>query len=787
MAASKLVVVESPAKTESISNYLGPDYKVLASYGHVRDLVAKNGSVDPDNEFKMRYELSDSGRRNIDNMNAALKNADTLLLATDPDREGESIAWHIERCLQKRGALNGVSVKRISFNRLTKAAVKEAVESPGELALPLVAAQEARRALDFLVGFNLSPVLWKKVGKGLSAGRVQSPTLRLIVEREEEIKNFKSQNYWQFTATWGVSEGDEITAALQQFKGNKVTKFSVTDKELSEEWKKELTEMANDQMTVTSVERKDSFRKPPPPYTTSSLQQDAATRLKFSSKKTMEVAQKLYEGIDVGNGSSGLITYMRTDSVALSLEAVGDIRGYIENKFGIELLPEKPNKYSGKSKNAQEAHEAVRVTFVEHEPEAIEEHLTADQYKLYDLIWRRTVACQMISKKLEQLTILFDVSEGTSFKTVGSKTIDPGFTTLFEDSKNMPAAQKGKSDANDDDDPSETEKELPAVNVGDVVKVIEFRAHGKKTKPPLRYTEARLLKKLEYFGIGRPSTYASIIETIKKRDYVELKRSKFHPTETGTKTIAFLSEHFDDYIAYSYTSDLEDDLDAVSRGERTKLEVLDGFWSGLSTAIKEKTSELPDVVAPELRQLGTDAAGLMVSVGTGKFGDFVKIGDRGDKGNKMQSLPDSLDAESVTLEEALRVLEYPIDLGIDDGFNYFVNEGKYGHYVCKQKGKKRVYASVDDDVDPKGLSLQNGIDMVKAKEDAISKSVLKTFEDEGNKKIMIKDGKYGPYVTNGNKNTTVPAEFRDNIEGISLEQATEWIKKKKTKRSAKKQ
>ncbi|MCW5589308.1 MAG: type I DNA topoisomerase [Legionellales bacterium] len=564
--SKSLVVVESPAKAKTIKKYLGKDFEVLASYGHVRDLLPKEGAVDTAHDFAMKYQIIDRNSKHVDAIRKAIKNVDNLYLATDPDREGEAISWHVYELLNEKKALNDKNVKRVVFHEITKSAIQHAVEHPREISMALVNAQQARRALDYLVGFNLSPLLWKKIRRGLSAGRVQSPALRLIVEREKEIEQFKSEEYWTLQAAVDKDQA-EFLAKLNLYEHKKIEQFSITNTEQAHQIKQQIEQLAKGQLTVTNVEKKQRKRNPAAPFITSTLQQEGVRKLGFSAKRTMMMAQQLYEGIDTGEGSVGLITYMRTDSTALSAEAVEEIRHYIEKTYGKNHLPDEARIFKTKSKNAQEAHEAIRPTSIAITPDSIKDKLTVDQYKVYSLIWKRALACQMIHATIDAVAIDLTCAEGINFRANGSTIANPGFILVYQEDK--------------DDKPISDEegKILPPLEKGDVVKLHEIKAEQHFTEPPPRYSEATLVKALEEFGIGRPSTYASIISTLQDREYAILDNKRFKPTDVGVVVNKFLTEHFTNYVDYDFTAKLEDQLDEVSRGENDWIPLLKQFWS----------------------------------------------------------------------------------------------------------------------------------------------------------------------------------------------------------------
>ncbi len=578
--SKNLVIVESPAKAKTIEKYLGKDFHVLASYGHVRDLVPKEGAVDPTHDFAMKYEVIDRNQRHVLAISKALKAADTLYLATDPDREGEAISWHLLELLREKKLLKDKPVHRVVFHEITKKAVTEAIANPEKLDINLINAQQARRALDYLVGFNLSPLLWKKIRRGLSAGRVQSPALRMIVERELEIEAFKTREYWTIDAAL-TAHDQNFKAKLTQFDNEKLTQFSITDEALAEKTKQALLTAADGQLLVSKLEKKQQKRNPAPPFITSTLQQEASRKLGFTTKRTMIVAQQLYEGIDIGGETEGLITYMRTDSVNLSIEAVEDMRALIAEKYGAENVPKEPRLFKTKSKNAQEAHEAIRPTYPRHLPAQIKDHLSIEQYKLYDLIWKRTIACQMIHATLNMVAVDLSCGDGKHlFRATGSTIAIPGFMAVY---------LEGKDDSKESDD---KESFLPPLEEGRPVQLNDIIAGQHFTEPPPRYGEASLVKSLEEHGIGRPSTYASIISTLQNREYVTLNNKRFYPTDVGRIVNKFLTEHFTKYVDYDFTANLEDDLDAVSRGEKDWIPLMHSFWQPFHEMVLDKDASV---------------------------------------------------------------------------------------------------------------------------------------------------------------------------------------------------
>jgi DNA topoisomerase-1 len=615
--SKNLIIVESPAKSKTIEKYLGKDFQVLASYGHLRDLIPKEGAVDTENNFAMKYQVQERNQRHVQAITKALKGADTLYLATDPDREGEAISWHLLEMLKAKKLLKNKQVHRVVFHEITKKAVTHAIDNPGEIATTLVDAQQARRALDYLVGFNLSPLLWKKIRRGLSAGRVQSPALRMIVERELEIEAFKTREYWSITAKL-AHEKQAFKAKLTHYNCKKLTQFSIENDAQAQAAQQALTTAAGGTLNVTKLEKKQRKRNPAAPFITSTLQQEAARKLGFTTKRTMMVAQQLYEGMNIGGGeAAGLITYMRTDSVNLANEALENMRQLISQKYGADQVPPAPRAFKTKSKNAQEAHEAIRPTLVEQTPAELKKYLSSDQFKLYDLIWKRTIACQMIHATINTVSVdLACGSEQDLFRATGSVIAKPGFMAVY---------LEGKDDNKESDD---KETFLPPMAKGDAIPLEAIVTNQHFTEPPPRYSEASLVKSLEEHGIGRPSTYASIISTLQNREYVTLETKRFYPTDVGRIVIKFLTEHFTKYVDYNFTANLEDELDAVSRGEKDWVPLMRDFWTPFTQLIHDKeesvqrkdvTQEAIDEKCPECDK--------PLSIRLGRNGRFIGCTD----------------------------------------------------------------------------------------------------------------------------------------------------------------
>lgn len=759
--SSNLVIVESPAKAKTIEKYLGKDFKVLASYGHVRDLIPKEGAVETDNDFKMNYEVVERNEKHIKNIAKLLKKADTLYLATDPDREGEAISWHLYELLKERKLMEGKQAFRVIFHEITKQAVTEAVANPKAIEMDLVNAQQARRALDYLVGFNLSPLLWRKIRRGLSAGRVQSPALRMIVERELEIEAFNPEEYWSIEADNQLQQ-QPFMAKLTQLQGEKVKQFTITNSEQANQAHKVLTSASNGKLKVEKVEKKQRKRNPAPPFTTSTLQQEASRKLGFGAQKTMRTAQRLYEGIDIGDGQTGLISYMRTDSVTLSNEALEDIRKLIAQKYGAESLPEEARVFKTKSKNAQEAHEAIRPTSAMNTPDQLTSFLSQDEFRLYDLIWKRSIACQMIHATLD--TVAVDLSAGpeNTFRANGSTIRNPGFMQVYTEGQDDKKAEEPN------------EKLLPPMEQGDIVDLLEIRLEQHFTEPPPRFSEASLVKTLEEYGIGRPSTYASIITTLLDREYVELESKRFYPTDVGRVVIKFLTQHFLQYVDYDFTAQLEDTLDAVSRGESEWLPLMQSFWTEFKSQVDDKMENVSRDEALQARELGIDpASGKPISVRMGRYGPFVQIGTRDDEEKpKFAGLQPGQKMDKVTLEQALELFKLPRALGeTEDGEAISTNFGRFGPYV--KFGSKYVSLKVKEGDDPFTVTLERALELINEKKEFDANREIKLFEGT---EIKILRGRYGPYITDGIKNARIPKDIEDPAT-LDLETCQQLIEK----------
>jgi DNA topoisomerase-1 len=829
----KVVIVESPAKAKTINKYLGKDYDVYASFGHVRDLEAKDGSVDPEHDFAMRWEVDGKAAKRLSEIGSAVKEADRVILATDPDREGEAISWHIHEILKQKKLLKDKRVDRVVFNAVTKEAVQEAMRSPREIDQALVDAYLARRALDYLVGFNLSPVLWRKLPGSRSAGRVQSVALRIVCDRELEIEKFVAREYWSIVAHLKTPAQAAFTARLVGADGRKIGRLDVGSGEEARAFESAL---AQARFSVVSVEAKPVKRHPQPPFTTSTLQQEASRKLGLAPARTMQIAQRLYEGVDIGDGPVGLITYMRTDGVDLAPEAVEATRKMIAREFGDKYAPNAPRKYTVKAKNAQEAHEAIRPTDVTRRPKDIARHLDADQAKLYELIWNRTVACQMESAELERTTVEILADAGgrkLEFRATGQVVRFPGFLALYQEGT--------------DDDADEDSAKLPPMAAGDPLKKDRIETTQHFTEPPPRYTEAALIKRMEELGIGRPSTYASTMAVLRDREYVRLEKKRLHPEDKGRLVTAFLEAFFGRYVESDFTADLEERLDKVSNSEIDWKALLRDFWRDFSASLGEikdlRTGQVLDSLnellgphifpakgdggdpracpscsagqlslklgkfgafigcsnypeckytrvfspngqdnaegeRPGVKVLGVDPeSGEEVTLRSGRFGEYVQLGE-GEK-PKRSSLPKGLAPGDVTLEKALKLLSLPREVARHptSGEPILAGIGRYGSYV--QHGK--TYANLGKDDDVLEIGGNRAIDLVVAKESGAGSRFGSTAgrvlgdHPEGGP-VSVKAGRFGPYVNHGKVNATLPKGT--NPDELTLEQALEALKAK---------
>lgn len=707
----------------------------------------------------MEYELNEGSEKAVREIVSAAKKADAVYLATDLDREGEAISWHIYKILEEKGLTEKIPFFRVEFSEITKGAIQDAVDNPRELSMPLVNAQQARRALDHLVGFNLSPLLWKKIKTGLSAGRVQSPALRMIVEREREIEAFVPREYWSIQADLKRDE-EAFPARLVAFEGDTLKQFDIENADRANAVRQHLVDASGGKLKVDRITRKQRKRSPAPPFITSTLQQDAARKLRFTAQRTMRTAQALYE--------QGLITYMRTDSLTLSQQALADLRDVIGKRYGADYLPEKPNFYRSKSKNAQEAHEAIRPTEAGMTPKEAKAKLNEDQAKLYGLIWKRTMACQMTNALVDTVAVEFDCGDGV-FRANGSVIAFPGFLKVYEVS--TPQGQE------------ENENALPDLKEGETVNIEEIRAEQHFTEPPPRFSEASLVKALEDYGIGRPSTYASIIQTLQRRHYVEMDRRRFIPTDTGRVVAKFLENHFEPYVDYEFTARMEDELDAISRGEVDWVPPLEKFWKPFIKRVKEKEESVSRQEAKLTRELGIDPkSGKPVSVRLGRYGPHAQIGTVEDEEKpRFAGLNPGQRLETITLEEALELFKLPRELGFTpEGEPVSAAIGRFGPYI--RYGNKFVSLR---DGDPHTVELSEALELIAAKKKADLEKILRTWPDSD---VQILKGRWGPFITDGDKNARIPKDRE--YESLTLEECMEFLAaapdKKRGRKKAKK-
>ena len=804
--ASNLLIVESPAKAVTLKKYLGNNFEILATYGHVRDLIPKAGAIDPEHNFAMQYEIIARNSKHIDAIAKAAAQADHIFLAPDPDREGEAIAWHVAELLKCKRNLKDKPMQRVVFYEITQSAVREAIEHPREISISLVNAQQARRALDYLVGFNLSPLLWRKIRPGLSAGRVQSPALRLIVERELEIESFRSQEYWTIHLD-SHKNSQLFTAKLFQYQGKKLGQLDIANET---EYHKVLDNISAAKLPprVVRVEKKAKMRYAAAPFTTSTLQQEAARKLGMPTDRTMRIAQQLYEGIDIGGQTIGLITYMRTDSVTLAQEALKEIRSYITAKFAPEYLPKTSPVYKSKAKNAQEAHEAIRPTSIARTPDDVQEFLTIDQARLYEMIWKRTLACQMSPARFD--TVSLDIRLGgddTLFRASGQTLQFPGFIAVYQEST--------------DDAEEEENKKLPPLTEGETIPLDKLYGEQHFTQPPPRFSEASLVKTLEEHGIGRPSTYASIISTLQAREYAVLDKKRFKPTDVGRVVTRFLTEHFTRYVDYGFTAHMEDELDEISDGKRDWIPVLNDFWHPFSALVHDKknierkdvTQELIDEACPKCgkplatrlgkrgnfigctaypecdytrnptadadtgearKELGVDqASGLPVLLLRGPYGYYIQLGEvaaGGDTKPKRVSWPKDLPTENADLAAATQLLQLPKELGLhpESGKKVIVNIGRFGPYI----GHDGKFKSIPRGDSVFTIQLDRALELLAQAN--TSNTVLKELgtHPDDQKPVEICTGRYGPYVRHGKVNATLPKDVsHENLtlqEGLAL-------------------
>ncbi|RWO58353.1 type I DNA topoisomerase [Mesorhizobium sp.] len=838
-----VVVVESPAKAKTINKYLGKNYKVLASFGHVRDLPAKDGSVRPDEDFAMSWAVDTASSKRLADIAKAVKDADGLILATDPDREGEAISWHVLEVLKQKRALKDKPVSRVVFNAITKSSVLEAMANPRQIDAPLVDAYLARRALDYLVGFTLSPVLWRKLPGARSAGRVQSVALRLVCDRELEIERFIREEYWQIAAILGTPRKDNFEARLTAFDRKKLQKLDISNKAQADDIKAMLDGAT---FKALSVEAKPTRRNPGPPFTTSTLQQAASSRLGFSASRTMQVAQRLYEGMDIGGETTGLITYMRTDGVQMAPEAISAARDAIAKEFGPKYLPEKPRNYTTKAKNAQEAHEAIRPTDFMRTPASVRQYLDADQARLYEIVWKRAIASQMQPAEIERTTVEIGAVNGArsaELRAVGSVVRFDGFIAAYTDQK-------------DEDAEDEEDRRLPEIRAGEQLEREAINATQHTTEPPPRYSEASLIKKLEELGIGRPSTYTAILKTLEDRDYVSMDKRKLLPQAKGRLLSAFLESFFERYVEYDFTASLEEKLDEISDGKLAWKDVLRDFWKDFSGAVADikelRVTDVLDALNEELaplvfparedgsnpricpkcgtgnlslklgkfgafvgcsnypecsftRQLG-DAANPNAENGngedgtkvlgkdpytaeeitlrSGRFGPYVQRGDG--KEAKRSSLPKGWTVDSIDHEKALALLSLPRDVGKhpESGKMISAGLGRYGPFVLHDG----TYANLDNIEDVFSIGLNRAVSVIAEKQlkgpggrNGGTPAALKELGEHpaGGGKIVVRDGKYGPYVNFGKVNATLPKG--KDPQSVTIEDAVALIAEKEAK------
>jgi len=836
-----IVIVESPAKAKTVNKYLGPGYRVLASYGHVRDLPSKNGSVLPDKDFEMHWDIEPKAAKRLDEIAKAVKGANKLILATDPDREGEAISWHVLQVLDRKKALRGVPVERVVFNAVTKEAVLDAMRHPRTIDGPLVNAYLARRALDYLVGFTLSPVLWRKLPGARSAGRVQSVALRLVCDRELEIEQFKPQEYWTIIAELATGKNETFQARLFSADGKKLDKFGIADAATAERLKAALE---GGRFVVSNIESKSQRRNPAAPFTTSTLQQEASRKLGFSPRHTMQLAQRLYEGVDLGGESEGLITYMRTDGVQIVPEAIAAARRLVTKLYGDRYVPSSPREYETKAKNAQEAHEAIRPTDFSKDPESVSRYLEDDAARLYKLIWQRTLASQASSAEIERTTVDITVTGGQQYgvRATGSVIRFDGFLRIYEE---------GIDDAVGDDGA------LPALTKGEALDPRKIEAKQHFTEPPPRYTEATLIKKMEELGIGRPSTYATTLNVLRDREYVRLDKKRLYPEDKGQLVTAFLESFFRRYVEYDFTADLEEKLDLISAGKLEWKDVLRDFWREFIAAVNDigdlriaqvlealnellgphifpepqdggdpracpsctngrlslkvgkfgafigcsnypecrYTRQLADTngekasLSGEAKVLGADPeTGLEITLRIGRFGPYVQLGE-GDGGEKPKraSIPKGTDPEHIDLERALALLALPREVGLhpETGKPIVAGFGRYGPYV-HHDGK---YASLSAPEEVFEIGINRAVSLLAEKaanRRPRASSVIKELGDhpELGGKVQVLSGRYGPYVKHGKVNATLPKD-RDP-EQVTLQEAVGLIAAKSAKGPTKK-
>ena len=792
-----VVVVESPTKAKTINRYLGSDYQVFASYGHVRDLPAKDGSVEPDHDFAMSWQIDPKAKKHIDVIAKALAGADKLYLATDPDREGEAIAWHMQEVLAQRKALNGVEVKRIVFHEITKDAVLEALAHPLDVNQKLVDAYLARRALDYLVGFTLSPVLWRKLPGSRSAGRVQSVSLRLVCEREAEIEVFRADEYWTVDGSFTTASGAPYTAQLTHLDGKKLGKLSLGEKQAADD---AVARASAAEYRIDKVERKQARRNPAPPFTTSTLQQEASRKLRFSASRTMQIAQRLYEGLDIGGETVGLITYMRTDSVTLSQSALRGCRSFIERDFGEAYLPDAPRPYRTTSRNAQEAHEAIRPTDMFRTPQSLLRRLDDEQARLYELIWKRTIACQMASAVLDQVAVDIAAMGGSvAMHATGSVVKFDGFFKVYQEGRDDVGDQSANGSGQDGNGGDERDRRLPAMNEGEETALKSVDPEQHFTQPPPRYSEATLVKQLEKLGIGRPSTYALILKVLQDRDYVRLEKRRFVPEDRGRVVTAFLANFFTRYVEYDFTADLEQQLDEISVGREDWRRVLRQFWEQFSNSV-EGTRELSitqvldalnDTLGrhffPPKNGEDADAARACpvcnngkLSLKLGKFGAFIGCSDYPDCRYTRQLAIEDADGDASAEYASLATGPKPLGSDPESGLDVTLRKGPYGLYI--QLGKAEPAAKNKKAVKPKRVSLPKGVSVESVElETALNLLSLPRevgLHPETGDMITAGIGRFGPYIKRGSAYVSLRD---DDVLTIGLNRAVTLIADSKSR------
>lgn len=812
---SKLLIVESPSKAKTLKKYLGSDFEVLASFGHVRDLIPKNGAVDTANDFAMKYDIIERNAKHVDAIARAVKSADSIYLATDPDREGEAISWHIAEILKSKNLLKNKLMKRVVFHEITKNAVEHAIAEPRDISMPMVNAQQARRALDYLVGFNLSPLLWKKIRRGLSAGRVQSPALRLIVERELEIEAFKSQEYWSIHLD-ALKHSHGFTAKLVQLNNQKVEQFTVINHDQQSDIVGKLLLASAGKTTVSRVEKKQRGRSPAAPFTTSTLLQEAVRKLGFTGARTMRNAQQLYEGMDIGGGTVGLITYMRTDSFNLAAEAIAQIRDYVRKNFDADYLPKTANVYKTKSKSAQEAHEAIRPTDIARTPASVRQYLTDEQFKLYEMIWKRTVACQMSPAKFDAVSVDLSVgSEANLFRASGQTLVFPGFIAVYMEGT--------------DDEEEEGESKLPHLETGEVLTVEKIYGDQHFTEPPPRYGEASLVKILEEYGIGRPSTLPTIASTLQDREYIVLDKKRFTPTDVGRVVNKFLTEHFTQYVDYGFTANLENELDEIAEGTREWIPVMNEFWQGFNQQLTSKAdvdrpgNELINEACPKCGKplqkqlsrygsfigctgyndtpkcdykrsldgaaqvgsdpiiIGTDSeTGKEILLMNGPYGPYLQLGvavEGEKKKPKRVSVPKEISLSDMSLETAQMVLSLPRDLGLhpETGKKIVANIGRFGPYV----NHDAKFKSIPKTQSVFEIDLEGAVALLAAAHTGPAPLADLGEHPSGEGRIEVFAGRYGPYVQHAKVRATLPKSVEP--ETLTLEEALSLLAEKAAK------